>query len=284
MRREFAFVILAFLAVPIALSQQATGPTPPAPAAQPPDAQTAYYAGPGVTAPELLPVTVTDLATGHCKKLDGTVTLSVIVDATGTSREVIPLRPTGTGLDQEAIRLVTAESFKPGTYNGTPAATVNSIDVNLKACTEEKKNEAGQKLQVLRLQSAPDQNLRLMKSAFDATRTFSSTSQSLPEERESVPRKLGPDISPPVLVQQETARFSDEALRAKYQGMCVMTLIVDEHGMPQNVHVIRSLGMGLDEKALEAVRQYRFKPARNKKDGKPVAVMITVEVDFHLYK
>ena len=50
---------------------------------------------------------------------------------------------------------------------------------------------------------------------------------------------------------------------------------------PQNPRVIRSLGMGLDEKALGAVRQYRFKPAL--KDGKPVAVRITVSVNFRLY-
>jgi TonB family protein len=57
---------------------------------------------------------------------------------------------------------------------------------------------------------------------------------------------------------------------------------VDAQGNPQSLHVVRTLGMGLDEKAMEAVRKYRFKPAL--KDGKtPVASMITVEVDFHLY-
>jgi TonB family protein len=61
----------------------------------------------------------------------------------------------------------------------------------------------------------------------------------------------------------------------------MIAIIVDAHGYPQNPRVIRSLGMGLDEKALEAVRQYRFKPAL--KNGKPVAVRITVAVSFHLY-
>jgi TonB family protein len=59
-------------------------------------------------------------------------------------------------------------------------------------------------------------------------------------------------------------------------------LIVDAQGNPQNVHIVRTLGMGLDEKALEAVRKYKFKPAM--KDGKiPVPVPITVEVNFRLY-
>jgi len=94
--------------------------------------------------------------------------------------------------------------------------------------------------------------------------------------------QVGGRISNPVLIVQPEAEFSDEARRAKYQGICVIALIVDAQGNPQNVHVIRSLGMGLDEKAMEAVRKYKFKPAM--KDGKtPVPVMITVEVDFHLY-
>jgi TonB family protein len=61
----------------------------------------------------------------------------------------------------------------------------------------------------------------------------------------------------------------------------MLSVIVDAHGNPQNVHVIRTLGMGLDEKALEAVRRYRFKPGT--KDGKPVSVLISVAVDFRLF-
>jgi TonB family protein len=78
------------------------------------------------------------------------------------------------------------------------------------------------------------------------------------------------------------AEFSDEARRAKYQGVCLVGLIVDAQGNPQNVHIVRTLGMGLDEKAMEAVRKYKFKPAM--KDGKtPVAVYVNVEVNFRLY-
>ena len=91
----------------------------------------------------------------------------------------------------------------------------------------------------------------------------------------------GHGVLAPTVVYAPEAEFSDEARRQKYQGVCVLSLIVDTHGNPQNVHVIRSLGMGLDEKALEAVRSYRFKPGT--KDGKPVPVTITYEVDFHLY-
>ena len=61
----------------------------------------------------------------------------------------------------------------------------------------------------------------------------------------------------------------------------VVAVIVNMQGRPMNVHVVRGCGMGLDEKAIEAVRNWRFDPAM--KDGKPVAVQINVEVNFHLY-
>ena len=94
--------------------------------------------------------------------------------------------------------------------------------------------------------------------------------------------RVGGGVSAPVPLNSVEAEFSDEARRAKYQGVCLISLIVDAQGNPQNPRVIRALGMGLDEKALEAVRKYKFKPAM--KDGRtPVPVMITVEVNFRLY-
>ncbi|MGP8252728.1 MAG: energy transducer TonB [Terracidiphilus sp.] len=93
---------------------------------------------------------------------------------------------------------------------------------------------------------------------------------------------IGGGVAPPVILHEVDPEFSDEARRAKYQGICLISIIVDTNGNPQNPRVVRPLGMGLDEKALEAVKQFRFKPAM--KDGKtPVPVMITVEVNFRLY-
>jgi TonB family protein len=93
--------------------------------------------------------------------------------------------------------------------------------------------------------------------------------------------RVGGGVSAPVALNNVEAEFSDEARRAKYQGVCIISLIVDAQGNPQNPRVVRALGMGLDEKALEAVRKYRFKPAM--KGNTPVPVMISVEVNFRLY-
>jgi TonB family protein len=88
-------------------------------------------------------------------------------------------------------------------------------------------------------------------------------------------------VTNPVPIVSPEAEFSDEARRNKYQGICMISVIVDARGYPRNPRVIRSLGMGLDEKALEAVQRYRFRPAM--KDGRPVSAMINVEVNFRLY-
>jgi protein TonB len=94
--------------------------------------------------------------------------------------------------------------------------------------------------------------------------------------------RIGGGVSAPVALNNVEAEFSDEARRAKYQGVCLIQLIVDAQGNPQNPRVVRALGMGLDEKAIEAVRKYKFKPAYKQGKG-PVPVMITVEVNFRLY-
>ncbi len=94
--------------------------------------------------------------------------------------------------------------------------------------------------------------------------------------------RVGGGVSEPVVLNDVQAEFSDEARRAKYQGVCIVSIIVDAHGNPQNPRVVRPLGMGLDQKALEAVMKYKFKPAM--KDGKtPVPVMVNVEINFRLY-
>jgi periplasmic protein TonB len=92
---------------------------------------------------------------------------------------------------------------------------------------------------------------------------------------------VGGGVSAPRVVYQVDPEFSEEARKAKYQGTCTLMLIVDSNGNPTNIRVANSLGMGLDEKAIEAAKKWRFEPAM--KNGHPVAVEIALEVDFHLY-
>lgn len=88
-------------------------------------------------------------------------------------------------------------------------------------------------------------------------------------------------VTAPRVTYKPEPEYSEEARKAKYQGTVVLGLIVDSSGRPRQLRVQRGLGMGLDEKALEAVKNWKFDPAE--KDGKPVAVMISVEVEFRLF-
>lgn len=94
-------------------------------------------------------------------------------------------------------------------------------------------------------------------------------------------RRVGGGVSAPEVIFKVEPEFSEEARRAKFMGVVTVNLTVDTAGRPQNVHVIRAVGMGLDQKALEAVRQYRFKPAME--DGHPVPVQVNVEVQFQIF-
>jgi TonB family protein len=90
----------------------------------------------------------------------------------------------------------------------------------------------------------------------------------------------GPRVTPPVLIHSADAEFSDVGRRANISGISLVTLVVDTRGMPVNIRTARPLGYGMDEQAVKAVEQYRFQPSLL--EGKPVAVQINVEVNFHL--
>jgi len=92
---------------------------------------------------------------------------------------------------------------------------------------------------------------------------------------------VGGSVKPPVLTFSVDPEFSEEARKAKFSGNVQVYLYVDEQGNPSHVRVVRGVGMGLDEKAVEAVRQYKFKPAMQ--NGKPVKVDLYIDVNFQIF-
>ena len=92
--------------------------------------------------------------------------------------------------------------------------------------------------------------------------------------------RVGHGVTAPRPLNRPNPEYSQEAVRAGLQGECVLSLIVNSEGKPEDITVSRRLGMGLDEKSIEAVRNWTFEPAR--KDGKPVAVRINVVTTFRL--
>jgi TonB family protein len=92
--------------------------------------------------------------------------------------------------------------------------------------------------------------------------------------------RVGNGVTAPTLIYKVEPEYSEEARKAKYQGTVILYVEINERGLPQNPRVIRAVGLGLDEKAIEAVMKWRFRPGM--KDGKPVTVAAQVEVNFRL--
>jgi TonB family protein len=242
-----------------------------------------YAVGPGVKAPELLPLNLPPLSTGKCKqKADGTVMLSVIVDETGRPRNTFFFHPLGTDLDKFALQIAGADRFKPGTSSGAPVAVAQLLEVNLQGCVEQAKDEAGKKVYRLRLRSQPEQKLAPLPQPPEDT-VLAPDDKARVDYEGGTPRTqhVGGAVKAPVPLISVEAQFTEAARRARYAGICMISVVVDKNGMPQNPKVLRTLDYGLDQNAVDAVMRYRFKPAM--RDGEPVPVIITVEVNFQFY-
>ncbi len=95
------------------------------------------------------------------------------------------------------------------------------------------------------------------------------------------PYSVGGNVSAPIPIYKPEPAYSEEARKAKYQGVVVLWIVVDTQGSVTDVRVVKPLGLGLDEKAVEAVHTWKFKPAT--RNGAPVPVRVMVEVSFRLF-
>lgn len=91
--------------------------------------------------------------------------------------------------------------------------------------------------------------------------------------------RVGNGVKPPKEIYHREPEFSEAARGLKLQGRVVLGLIISAEGTPTHIHILSPQGAGLDDNAVLAVEGWKFKPAE--KDGKPVAVVVAVEVDFH---
>lgn len=92
----------------------------------------------------------------------------------------------------------------------------------------------------------------------------------------------GTGVTEPILIYDPDPQYSDAARKAKFQGSCIIQVVVGADGRVRDPHVVQPLGLGLDQKAIQAVLQWRFRPARDK-NGHPVAVTANIQVNFRLY-
>jgi TonB family protein len=173
-------------------------------------------------------------------KLEGTVVVRAEIWPDGLVHNPRIIKSLGMGLDEKALEALQQWTFKPGEKDGQPVKVAASIEINFR----------------LGQASEPDRTAQ----------------QNL--------YRVGSGVIPPVPIHKVEPHYSPEALAAKLEGTVVVRAEIWPDGLVHNPQVTKSLGMGLDEKAIEALQQWRFKPGE--KDGKPVKVAASIEINFRL--
>jgi TonB family protein len=167
--------------------------------------------------------------------------LLVVVSANGTLKKIAAANKTAGELDYAAINALEHSRFEPGNLDGSPVATQFMIWFPF----------LGDGHPVV-----PIENLVAFGTAHPKV------------------------LLPPLPTSTPEAEFSEEARRAHYNGTSVFHAVIDENGLPRAIGLISPAGKGLDQKALEAVHKYKFKPATLY--GLPVPFLMTIEVHFRL--
>jgi TonB family protein len=185
-------------------------------------------------------------------RVQGVVVLRAVIAKDGTIEKLTYISGPPP-LVVSAIEAVQQWKYKPYLLNGEPTEVETTINVNY-----------------------------TFEGAASLTEQDHGWAQAEQEYRDLLSAKqVGNGVSAPVLTHQVPPEYTPEARQAKTEGIVLVNLFVDGNGVPRIVHVVRGVGNGLDEKAMEAVKQYRFKPAME--DGKPVAVEMNVEVNFKIF-
>jgi TonB family protein len=240
-----------------------------------------YHDDRGIRGPELLAADFSILVASDCKnEVTGIVTLSLVIDSSGKSRNIAILDPFADDLDRMAIGIAKVDRFTPGIRDNVPVNVAREIEITLSICTARIVDKDGTSSDRLRLESAPIQKLLPGTKGPPSMATLTSDPRlDAPDSPKPFP--LAEGIAAPVPTHTSEPDIPQDERRAKFQGACLISVIVDEKGFPHHVRVVRGLNKELNQKAVEAVSNYRFKPGM--KGKQPVAVMMSIEVTFKLY-
>jgi TonB family protein len=242
------------LAPPVYSEPSAAVPLPPKP-----DKDGVYSAGPGIPAPIVIERVAAVYPTdAPADALDGVCVLSMVIGADGVPANIQVVTTHGAAFDAASIDAVNQSRFAPGTLDGKP------VPVRIFVRTRFFNDRRIAYPRILTRYGTTGGSPVFFGVAGGPSRPFSKEYDK-----------------PPIATYVPAAEFSDEARRKKIQGIAIVSALVTEEGLATDLHVEKSLGYGLDEKALQCIRKYRFQPAV--KDGVPIAARVTVEINFHLY-
>jgi TonB family protein len=231
-----------------------------------------------VVPPRLLAPAKAEEFPKHCTETStGESELSLLVDTNGTPRNVMFLRPSGSVADRFAIIIASSDRFTPATLNGKPVVVAETLDVRMNACIARGRNAAGKEETGWVLKSAPRQKLKKPKNPPQVAELAPlKTPPSAFERKVTRPDFFGDGETAPVLLYSDYANYTPFYPGTK--GTCEVSLVVDSHGLPRDLHVLKRLDPELDLSALKAVERYRFFPAI--KHDKPVPAAVVVSVKF----
>jgi TonB family protein len=186
----------------------------------------------------------------------------------------------GKNLTEAATYMDRAVSLEPGDI----AARINQANLLVRM---NRNHEAIEKLEfALKLAHTPE-DVAAVENLLQSSRRFEAERAKMQKKLASVPiGPLGghpspPGVTMPRAIHTVEAQYTEEARNAKRQGVCGLSMIVGIDGKPYNITVVKKLGMGLDQKAIEAVRQWTFEPA--KRNGRPIPSGLMLNVSFSLY-
>ena len=219
------------------LATEASGQAPPSPAEFPfPEASEQI---PFLPVKEFFRVEPKYTEEARKAQLEGTVTLYVEVPPYGIAENVRVLRSLGMGLEEKAVEAVRQWRFEPATRDSelVTAATIVLVDFHLPADAK--------------------MTPRLANNAMTAGQIY----------------RFGADsgVTSPEVLSRVEPTYTEQARAAHRQGVVVLYVEITSEGRPQNIQVLRGVGLGLDESAQESLRQWTYKPAT--KDDKPVTVV-----------
>ena len=256
--------------------EQAT--TPPQQATAPPGAVKVYAPGHAVKAPRLLPMDPPIIWSKKCyNDMDDEVELSLLVDTAGMARNIMLLRPTGSAFDGLAVQLAGNDRFEPGSLDGKPVVVAESLKMRIETCVATSKNDTGKFTNERIFRSPPHQSLGKPKNPpQEAVLAPVDAPKNEIKRKVTRPDYFSASKSAPVLIYSADADYTPA--KHDVSGVCKVSLVVDAHGIPENVRVLKSLDPGLDRSATAAVEKYRFFPAIQ--DEQPVAAAIVVDVSF----
>jgi TonB family protein len=176
--------------------------------------------------------------------VQGTVVVYAEITKDGSPENMRILRSLGFGLDEEAIKAVQQWQFEPDPEDEKPSRVATYVPVRF----------------------------RLDRQIYGA---------QLPGEGSNEIYQIAEGgITVPRVLSRAAPLYTEEARTAKREGTVVLFAEISSAGTVENAVVLHKLGKGLDESAVHAIKQWKFAPAL--KDGRPVAVMITIEMNFSL--